>query len=76
MGIKYFIVFQNEDPSDHSVRFVFVFQTRQIQFAFNISDGLFSLFFSFTLYQFVQQVEQTSATYYSGNVGHRIIVSA
>lgn len=44
MGIKYFIVFQNEDPSDHSVGFVF--QTRQIQFVFNISDDLFFFFFS------------------------------
>lgn len=44
MGIKYFIAFQNEDPSDHSVGFVFVFQTRQIQLVFNISDDPFSFF--------------------------------
>lgn len=77
MGIKYFIVFQNEDPSDYSVGFVFVFQTRQIQFAFNISDELISFFLLYIISLCATgNTEQTSATFYSGSVGHRIIVSA
>lgn len=77
MGIKYFIVFQNEDPPDHSVSFVFVFQTRQILFALNISDDLFFFFLLYIISVCTTgKTEQTSATYYSDNVGHRNIVSA
>lgn len=75
MGIKYFIIFQNEDPSDHSVGFVPVVQTRQ--FVFSISDDLFSFFFLYIISICAMgKTEQTSATYYSDNVGHPIIASA
>lgn len=77
MGIKYFIILQNETPSDHSVGFVFVFQIGQTQFVFDISDDLFSFFLLYIiLICTIGKTEQTSAAYYSDNVGHRIIVSA